>query len=115
MQKKTYKIQGSASEPYSITISKIDNKMRCVCNCPAGTKKKHCKHWMSLFDGTKQDYIDLTDSEIEEIQSWIKGSDLEDAWNSFNEFKKKEIEFKEKLSELKKQIMKKMQTAMLDI
>ena len=80
MKKISYQVQGSASEPYSITISLDGTNLTCLCDCPAGMSGTHCKHWMSVFRGEKQDYIGLDAAQIDEIQSWMSGSELEQAW-----------------------------------
>ena len=64
MKEISYQIQGSASEPYRIKISLDGSNLKCICNCPAGSFGTHCKHWMSIFDDKKQDYINLDDSQI---------------------------------------------------
>ena len=80
MKKISYQVQGSASEPYSITISLDGTNLTCLCDCQAGMMGTHCKHWMSIFEGKKQDYIGLDAAQIDEIRSWMSGSDLEQAW-----------------------------------
>ena len=37
-----------------------------------------------------QFYINLNESQIEEIQSWLEGSDLEEAWKEFESIKVQE-------------------------
>ena len=108
MKEISYQVQGSASEPYNITISLNGSNLRCICDCPAGSMGTHCKHWMSVFEGKKQDYINLNESQIEEIRSWLSGSDLEEPWNEFNKIKDLELELKKK----KKDITKKFKIAM---
>ncbi len=65
---------------------------------------------MGVFEGVKQDYINLTDDQILEIQSWLKGSDLEEAWNEL--LKIKEIE--KSLKAKKAQVIKQFRSAMKD-
>ena len=72
MKEISYQVQGSASEPYNITISLNGSNLKCICNCPAGKNGMHCKHWMSVFEGKKQKYINLDESQIEEIQSSLE-------------------------------------------
>ena len=59
MKKISFKVQGSTDEPYNVSINKSGNKIQCVCNCKAGVNRMHCKHWMGVFEGTKQKYIGL--------------------------------------------------------
>ena len=112
MKKISYQVQGSASEPYNITISISGSELRCICNCPAGSMGTHCKHWMSIFENKKQKYINLDDAQIAEINSWLPGSDLEEAWNELEEFKIQEDKIKKELAAKKKIVLSKFKLVM---
>ena len=103
-----FQVQGSASEPYKTTISINNYNITCLCDCKAGINGSHCKHWMGVFEGTKQDYINIGDEQLREIQSWLPGSDLEEAWNEL--LKIKDIEKSLKIR--KSQVIKKFRSAM---
>ena len=75
----------------------------------------HCKHWMSVFEGKKQEYIGISKEQLDEIKSWLSGSDVEQAWNDYQKIKEKEDDLKKQIALEKKKIMKKLQKAMLDI
>jgi hypothetical protein len=111
----SYKVQGSARDPYSIVIKKNDNKIQCLCNCNAGRKKMHCKHWMSVFEGKIQAYIGISKEQLDEVRSWLTGSDIEQAWSDHLRILEKEDELKKQIAVEKKKIMKKLQKTMLDI
>ena len=91
MKKISYKVQGSAKNPYSIVIKKNNNKIQCLCDCDAGRNKMHCKHWMSVFEGKKQEYIGISKEQLDEIKSWLSGSDVEQAWMVIKKSKKKRM------------------------
>ena len=110
MKQISYQVQGSAKEPYNITISIDNSKIKCLCDCPAGTFGSHCKHWMSVFEGKKQEYIKLNEQQIEEIQSWLPGSDLEEIFNEFVKVNKQQKEIAAK----KKKLFKQLKLAMKD-
>ena len=84
MKEISYQVQGSAAQPYNITISLSGTNLKCICDCPAGSMGAHCKHWKSVFEEKKQKYIGLDDSQINEIKSWLPGSDLEQAMKKIN-------------------------------
>ena len=107
MKKITYQVQGSSPEPYNITIKLDGINLSFDCDCPAGTYGSHCKHWMGVFEGKKQEYINLNENQIEEIQSWLSGSDLEEIWNRLNVLKEKE----KKIIKERKLVLKEFQTA----
>ena len=90
MKKISYQVQGSAKEPYNITIALDGTNISCICDCPAGSKGSHCKHWMLVFEGGKQKYIGLDENQIAEIQSWLPGSNLDEPWQEFNKIKDQE-------------------------
>ena len=115
MKKISYKVQGSAKNPYTIVIKKNNNKIQCLCDCDAGRNKMHCKHWMGVFEGKKQEYIGISKEQLDEIKSWLSGSDVEQAWNDYQKIKEKEDDLKKQIALEKKKIMKKLQKAMLDI
>ena len=115
MKKISYKVQGSAKNPYSIIIKKNNNKIQCLCDCNAGRSKMHCKHWMGVFEGKKQEYIGISKEQLDELKSWLLGSDVEQAWNDYQIIKEKEDNLKKQIALEKKKIMKKLQKAMLDI
>ena len=108
MKKISYQVQGSASEPYSITISLDGTNLTCLCDCQAGNNGKHCKHWMSVFEGKKQDYTGLDAAQIDEIQSWMAGSDLEQAWIELNRVLEEEETIKKKKTAAYKALQKEM-------
>jgi len=115
MKKISFKVQGSTDEPYNVSINKNGNKIQCVCNCIAGSYKKHCSHWMGVFEGVEQKYIGLSEKQIKEIQSWLSGSDIENIWKEYKKIKEKEIEIKKEISREKKAVMKKLDKVMLEI
>ena len=108
MKKITYQVQGTAAEPYSITISLDGTNLTCLCDCQAGMNGKHCKHWMSVFEGKKQDYIGLNDAQIDEIQSWLSGSELEQRWIELNRVLEEEEAIKKKKKAAYKALDKEM-------
>ena len=115
MKKISFKVQGSTDEPYNVSINKSGNKIQCVCNCKAGVNRMHCKHWMGVFEGTKQKYIGLSEKQIKEIQSWLPGSDIENTWKEYEKIKEEEIKIKKEISKEKQKIMKKFHKAMVEI
>ncbi|MEN9018069.1 MAG: hypothetical protein ABF331_06150 [Hellea sp.] len=112
MKQISYQVQGSAAEPYDITISLNGSNLKCICDCPAGSMGTHCKHWMSVFEGKKQKYINLDESKIKEIQSWLPGSDLERAWQEFEAIKLQEEQIKKEIAAKKKAVTRKFKSAM---
>ena len=70
---------------------------------------------MGVFESKKQEYIGISKEQLDEIKSWLSGSDVEHAWNDYQKIKEKEDDLKKQIALEKKKIMKKLQKAMLDI
>jgi uncharacterized Zn finger protein len=74
-----FQVQGTASEPYTVTFSKIDGGLSASCSCPAGQMGQHCKHRVSLLNGDAAGVINSDPAGVETIKSWLVGSPLETA------------------------------------
>jgi hypothetical protein len=44
-------IEGSAGTAYHVYLAREDSVLKTSCSCPAGKKRTHCKHRLSLFKG----------------------------------------------------------------
>lgn len=45
------RIKGSSGTPYIATFSRDGDALKTTCSCPAGEKRIHCKHRLSLLAG----------------------------------------------------------------
>ena len=64
---KTFEVQGSAANPYTVTFTMTGNDLAAHCTCPAGQKGQYCKHRFQLLDSD------------ETIREWLRGTELESA------------------------------------
>lgn len=71
-----FKTQGSAVEPYDISIEKIGSGIYCSCTCAAGSKFQSCKHVMRILSGNSDDIVFGLEN-VQEAQSWLEGSIVE--------------------------------------
>jgi hypothetical protein len=91
-------VKGSAIEPYEVTFIKDSDKLNCLCSCPAGENFSHCKHRINILNGNTIGIVSDNESEVETIQSWLKGTELEtilkETLNAEAVFKSAEAKFK---------------------
>jgi hypothetical protein len=99
---KIFRIRGTAAEPYTVKVSRIGDALRIKCDCPAGAYMDPCEHWKSLFTGEEQDYIDLAEDDILEVQSWLDESDLDEALQNLLYFEGHEKNMHENLARQKR-------------
>ena len=79
IKEKTFRVKGTSLQPYTCKFVRDGNSLRIRCDCPVGMYGEPCEHWMSIFTGEEQEYLDLTDEDILELQSWLDESDLDEA------------------------------------
>tara|TARA_A100001011_G_scaffold333176_1_gene360776 strand:- start:508 stop:876 length:369 start_codon:yes stop_codon:yes gene_type:complete len=99
---KVFRVQGTGPTPVTVKISRIGKALRIKCDCPAGAYMDPCEHWKSLFTGEDQNYLDITDDEILEIQDWLDDSDLDEALQNLLYFEGHEKNMHENLARQKR-------------
>ncbi|MCF6303067.1 MAG: hypothetical protein L3J13_07705 [Devosiaceae bacterium] len=75
--KLSFKVKGSAPEPYKITIEKVGSSLTALCNCPAGKKGTHCKHRLKSFKGNNEGVVGGDVERIFEVPQMLIGTDVE--------------------------------------
>ena len=71
-----FAVQGSALDPYEVTIFKDDSKIRGACNCAAGARLQSCKHVIRILKGMPDDIVSGVDF-VTIVADWLAGSALE--------------------------------------
>lgn len=97
-------VKGSSPEPYKVTFTKNKNNINAFCTCPAGIYGQYCKHRLAIMAGDSHAVISKNKDEVIIVQSWLPGSDLQEA---LLELKKAELEHdmaRKRLTEAKKNI-----------
>jgi len=109
MEEIEFDVQGSAVAPYSVVFSKkSDVKFSVSCSCPAGVFGKYCKHRVSILDGDTKGIVSDNLEQVELVQSWIKGTDIERALIQIKELDIKAAQIKKELAASKKLVAKSM-------
>ena len=79
MNELSFLVKGSASDPYEVTFLKEGNNLTALCTCMAGRNGQYCKHRFRILDGIKADIVSDNISDVTTVQSWLIGSDVEEA------------------------------------
>jgi hypothetical protein len=90
MQKITFKVQGSETEPYDVTFIKDDSNLFCTCTCKAGKNNTHCKHRIRILQGNPEAIIGENQNDVNIVASWLPGTQLDQA---MSDYQKAESEF----------------------
>ena len=88
-------VTGSSDEPYEVVFMKDGEKISATCTCPAGIYGRYCKHRLNIIDGERTNIVSDNADEVEIIQTWVSGSQIESVL--------REIEFAEQRAALAKQ------------
>jgi hypothetical protein len=109
MEKVEFEVQGSAVAPYSVVfLKKNENDFSANCSCPAGQFGKYCKHRFSILEGQTKGIVSNNLEKVELVQSWVKGTDVEQALIQIRELEIKAAQIKKDLATSKKLIAKAM-------
>ncbi len=79
MKEIKFKIQGSATDPYQVTFKKAGDNLTALCTCPAGEIGMYCKHRFGILEGSSKDIVSKNKGDVRIVQSWLPGSDVDDA------------------------------------
>ena len=109
MQEISFEVQGSASEPYHVVfIKKSDTNLSAICSCPAGKNGQYCKHRFNILDGITKGIVSKNLENVKIIQSWLPGTDIEEAVVKMRNLESEAAKIKKELSAAKKLVAKAM-------
>lgn len=92
-------VQGSEPSPYTLTFAKDGQNLTASCTCRAGEVGIYCKHRISVLTGDWRKVVGGDIGRLEEIRSWLNGSDVQSA---LDEVAEKERQLESVKKELKK-------------
>jgi len=101
-------VQGSAAEPYEVKFWLRGNNLTGHCSCPAGMNGQYCKHRFRVLDGNIEGVVSENIEEIAKVQSWLRGTDVEEALIEVREAEAAAEVAKRRLSALKKKLARKL-------
>jgi len=73
-------VQGSTEMPYLVEfIRNSDSTIATHCTCPTSQNGQYCHHRFNIIEGKTADIVSENLDEVETVQSWIPGSEIETA------------------------------------
>ena len=80
MERYVFQVQGSAIEPYEVTIQRDRDNLIAYCTCPAGEVGQYCKHRFAILSGNVDKVVRGAEN-VSRAAALLPGTDVEDAWN----------------------------------
>jgi uncharacterized Zn finger protein len=77
MERLEFLVQGSASDPYRVTLERLDNNLNAYCTCSAGSNGQTCKHRMRILSGNPDGLIEANIEHLKQAVDWLVGTDVE--------------------------------------
>jgi uncharacterized Zn finger protein len=77
MERMEFLVQGSALDPYRVTIERFDNNLNVYCTCGAGSNGQICKHRMRILSGNPDGLIEANIDHLKHAVDWLVGTDVE--------------------------------------
>ena len=106
-----FQVQGSQPDPYVIEFTKnSDGSLKVSCSCPAGDTGLHCKHRIGLLTGDTKDLVSRNKPELETVNAWLQGTDLEKCLEEYLRLEKELETMKRQLNKAKKKLAEAMAT-----
>jgi hypothetical protein len=105
----SFKVQGSASVPYDVVFKKqADGKLSASCSCKAGKNGQSCKHRFNILEGITKGIVSDNLEDVEIVQSWLHGTNLEQAINKMRELESEKEKIEKELKNTKKVVSNEM-------
>ncbi|NTV13660.1 MAG: hypothetical protein HGA96_07000 [Desulfobulbaceae bacterium] len=109
MQEISFKVQGSATEPYDLSfIRRSSSNLSAYCSCPAGENGQICKHRRNIFSGITEGIVSNNLEDVKTVQSWLCGTDVEVALAKVRKLEDEELAIKNALRAAKKELARTM-------
>jgi uncharacterized Zn finger protein len=109
MEELAFEVQGSAPEPYGVVfVRRSPTKLSAYCSCPAGENGQYCKHRFAILDGIQKHIVSANVGDVKIVQSWLPGTDVEQALLKMRDLEKKAAAIKKELSMAKKDLARAM-------
>ncbi len=103
-----FNVQGSSPGPYNVIFRKDGNNLTALCDCPAGMNRLYCKHRFNIMNGIADGIVSKNTEQINIVESWLPGTDIDEALQEVKIAEKDLDEAKKHLSKLKKKLARVM-------
>ncbi len=109
MDEITFEVQGSARDPYEVVfVRRSPTNLSAYCSCPAGENGQYCKHRFAILDGVKKNIVSSNVDDVDIVQSWLSGTDVDLALTKMRDLEVKAAVIKKELSLAKKDLARAM-------
>ncbi len=79
MEEIKFLVKGSTLKPFLVMFAKRGTNLTALCTCPAGQKGQHCEHGVEILRGSAKGVMSSNLKDVGIVESWLPGSDVEDA------------------------------------
>jgi hypothetical protein len=107
-EQRSFDVQGSAPQPYQVTFIFAGGRLAALCDCPAGQNGQYCKHRFRILAGSSEGIVSPNSNDVAVIQSWFKGTELEQAVQAIEELEREEVALKRRMVAAKKVVARVM-------
>lgn len=97
-------VQGSAPEPYTVTLYLLGSNLSASCTCPAGQYGTYCKHRIAVLSGDTSSIVSDNVAEVAVVTRWLIGTPLADALADFLEAERLVAHAKTRMANAKKRV-----------
>ena len=104
----SFRVTGSAPEPYEVTFMRNNGQVAAFCTCHAGENGQYCKHRVAILEGCVAAVVSQNQGDIETVRGWLVGTELERALSEFRQAESIYEAAKTALGTAKKDLAKKM-------
>jgi uncharacterized Zn finger protein len=81
----SFRVSGSAPDPYEVTFLRTKGQVAAFCTCPAGESGQYCKHRLAIMEGNAAAIVSQNHGDVETVRTWLVGTELETALSDFRQ------------------------------
>lgn len=102
-------VQGSAPDPYLVTVHRVGTNVTATCTCPAGKVGQYCKHRFAILRGDDSGESSANAEEVRNVAGLLAGSDIAHALSHLQRCESDLESAKERVTAAKKALARAMQ------
>jgi uncharacterized Zn finger protein len=81
----SFRVSGSAPEPYEVTFLRTNESLAAFCTCAAGENGRYCKHRLAILEGHADAIVSDNHGDLTTIREWLVGTELAAAVLAFRQ------------------------------
>lgn len=107
-------VKGSSGNEYTTRFWKEGDNITAICNCKAGENGLYCKHRFRILAGDGRDVLQVIEGNVQEVASWLPGTDIEAAMNEMMAAEAKAKKLRREATKILSAARKKLARSMYD-